>query len=194
MIDQVRQAARDLHVANGGAPFTMNDLADEMGLSTFADKAKVQGQQVASLVQSGELEQTKPGVYRYTGKKPGQPNQQEIMWRVLRARKVVTVPDLVELAGATEDYAREFLRRLYKQAVIMEVAGPQGRGIWIKYRLVDDPGPELPKNEAKATYLRARREKHQAALAALDGVYLKAHELMQAAAAARVAVSGLEET
>lgn len=183
--DRVRAAARGY-----GGTFSYGDLGDKLGLITRSDLSRVKCA-VRDLLKSGEMVRVRPGMFNWQGKNPGLPNLKEIMWRVLRARKVVTVPDLMELAGATEDYAGEFLRRLGKQGVIQEIAGL--RGIWVRFRLVDDPGPELPKDEAKADYLRDRRAKHRAALAALDGIYLKAHELMQASAEARVAVSELEE-
>jgi hypothetical protein len=175
---------------NRGGTFSYADLGDKLGIQSRAGLESVK-RAVRYLIESGEMVRVKPGWFNWQWKKPGQPQIQEVMWRVLRARKAVTVPDLMELAGATKEYAGEFLRRLKKQGVIQELNRLDG--IWVRFRLVDDPGPELPKNEAKGDYLRNRRMKHKAALAAIDGMYLKAHELMQATAQARVAVSELEE-
>jgi hypothetical protein len=185
--DRVRQEA-----AKYGATFSYGDLGDALGLQTQADLEHVK-RAVRYLVESGEIVRVRPGWFNWQGKTPGPPNQKEVMWRVLRARKLVTVTDLQELAGASMEYAQEFMGRLEKKGVVQRLSAPAGANHPDKFRLVDDPGPELPKDEDKAEYLRRRREQKKAALAKLDEVYAGALDVMQKAAAARLAVSELEE-
>jgi predicted transcriptional regulator of viral defense system len=193
LIDRVREAAQALQIERGMAgTFGVDDLADKLGIQTFADKDQLRRRQVASLVKGGELVRVKPGRYRWRGGLSGPSNQKQVMWRVLRARKLVTAPDLMELAGAGFEYACEFLQRLEKQGAVQQV-GKVKAGEYRKYRLVNDPGPELPRDYDKAEYLRRRREQQKAALAKLDEVYAGALDVMQKAAAARLAVSEIGE-
>jgi hypothetical protein len=186
--DRVRQEAQ-----NCGGTFSYGDLGDKLGLQSRADLDHVK-RAVRNLVESGEIVRVRPGWFNWQGKNPGPPNQKEVMWRVLRARRVVTVTDLQELAGASREYAQEFMGRLEKQGVVQRLSAPGGANHPDKFRLVDDPGPELPRDEDKAEYLRRRREQKKAALAKLDEVYAGALDVMQKAAAARMAVSALEES
>ena len=54
-----------------------------------------------------------------------------VMWRILRARKVVSYDDLQELSGASRVYAQEWMSTLVKREVVEKLSG--GR-----YRLVDE--------------------------------------------------------
>ena len=60
---------------------------------------------------SGEVVRVKQGFYRYVGKSK-KPEYREIMWRILRARRSVTVDDLVEIAGRHRQYVHQWLRML----------------------------------------------------------------------------------
>lgn len=182
---RVRQAAQ-----KQGGTFSYSDLGDALGLQTRDELYKMK-MAVSDLVRNGEMVRVRPGQFNWQGKKPGPTNQKQVMWRVLRARKLVTVLDLMELAGASQDYALEFLRRLQKQEAVQRVEHP---GYSTKYRLVNDPGPELPRDVDKAEYLKRRHEQQKAALASLDAVYNGALDVMQKAAEARLAVSRLEES
>lgn len=102
------------------------------------------------LRRSGKLVKVSPGVYRAI-KPMGAPapfSIAQVMWRVLRAKRSVTVEDLVEMAGAKASYAKEWLGMLEGHGVIA-AAGE-------RYRLIKDT-VEMPRDEAKAERLRAMR-------------------------------------
>ncbi len=170
LTDRVRAALA------GMAEIRALEVAERLGVQTKAEVRRI-AEVLRELAKRGELQRQEPGVYRPTPRQPGQPTKQEVMWRVLRARRTVTVADLQELAGVDRDYARQFLRHLQKRQVVQEVAGPAGR----KYRLAADP-VELPRNEEKAAYLRRRREAQKRALAALDAVFAAVAEARMAIA------------
>jgi len=185
--NRVRQAA-----AKYGASFPYADLGDKLGLQTRADLVSMK-KAVQALVKDGEIERVRPGWFNWQGKTAAPPTRKEVMWRVLRARQVVTVTDLQELTGAPREYALEFLGRLVKRGVVQIILSHGAANCPDKFRLVSDPGPELPRDADKAEYLRRRREQKKAALAKLDEVYAGALDVMQKAAAARLVVSELEE-
>lgn len=164
----------------------LHDLGDKLGVQTREDLKKVR-YALKDLAKQGEVEKIGVNLYRAKPKAPGQPSKQEVMWRVLRARRSVTASDLQELADVDRSYAQEFLRSLLKRGVVRQ-AGANGDGKFVmdgKFVLVEDQ-VELPKNEAKADYLRQRRSAKKQALEALDAVFA-------AVAEARMAVAGLEE-
>lgn len=173
--DQARQAARVLS-RNGQQPVTRQDLGDRLGIQTRKDMRRVD-EAVKALIKSGDLAPQGGGVYRWTGQ-AAKPSKQEVMWRYLRARRAVTAEELQEVAGATADYVREWLRLLVTQKLVRR----EGEN----FRLVKDPGPEPPRNESKAEYLKRRRKQKKLALAKLDAAFA-------AVAEARMAVSQLEE-
>lgn len=186
----VRAAAQDLEiecVRQDKEFFTMADLAGKLGLKDYEAKQLVQKRQVYALVKSGELVRVAPGRYRYQGKPAKQPTIQERMWFVLRKRGTVTAEYLAQMADTSPEYALEFLHHLRACSLVKKTGGAE-------FSLINDPGPELPKNEAKAAYLRQRRaEMKQEIIKRLDAVYGKAVDLMQEAAAARLAVVELGE-
>ena len=173
--DQARRAALELS-RNGRQPVTRQDLGDRLGIQTRREMRKVD-EAVKALVKSGDLESQGNGVYRWTGQ-PIKPSKQEVMWRYLRARRAATAEELQEVAEAAPDYVREWLRLLVKQKLVRR----EGE----IYRLVQDPGPEPPRNEGKAERLRRLREQKKAALAKIDAAWA-------ALAEARMAVSQMEE-
>lgn len=172
--DQARQAARVLS-RNGQMTVTRQDLGDRLGIQTRKDMQRVDTA-VKALVKSGDLA-PQGGVYFWTGQ-AAKPSKQEVMWRYLRARRAVTAEELQEVSEASADYVREWLRLLVTQKLVRR----EGEN----YRLVKDPGPEPPRNESKAAYLKRRRERKKQALAKLDAAFA-------AVAEARMAVSQLEE-
>lgn len=173
--DQARRAALELS-RNGQKLVSRQDLGDRLGIQTRKDMRKVD-EAVKALLKSGDLERQEPGLFRFTGQ-PLKPSKQEVMWRYLRARRAVTTEELEEVAEATPDYVREWLRLLVKQKLVRRDGD--------NYRLIQDPGPEPPRNESKAAYLKRRREQQKQALVKLDAAWA-------AIAEARLAVSRLEE-
>ena len=86
------------------------------------------------------------------------------MWRLLRARKVVSYDDLQELAGASRSYAREWMATLIKREVVRKLS--KGR-----YQLINDAAPETPVKELpgeKATRLKMAPGKFGLTLQKID--------------------------
>ncbi len=189
----VRAAARELEmecVRQGKEFFTMTDLADKLDLKDYKAKARAQGGQVRVLIKGGEMVRLSPGRYRYMGKPAKPPTTEERMWFILRKRGTVTAAYLAQMCDTPQHYALQFLNRLRPEFVRkVEKAGREP-----EFSLINDPGSEMPKNEAKAEYLREHRaEMKRKVIAHLDAVYGQAVDLMQEAAAARLAVTELEE-
>jgi hypothetical protein len=125
------------------------------------------------LIQAGEITRVEPGVHQWANK-PRPAQLREVMWRLIRARKVVSVDDLMELSGAGEEYVKEYLRMLVKRGIVRKVQGSglkpvQGSG---KYQLVKDEGIAAPEDRGKAEKLRAIRRKKAEALEALDNAFM----------------------
>jgi len=129
---------------------------------------------LGNLARSGEIERVRPGVYKWKGKDPGalllarktrhMTQLREIMWRVLRAKRTVTVDDLRELSGANERYAKEWLNMLVRRGVVRKNKNKT-------YQIVSDP-VQMPQDEKKAERLRRIRQNKKNALLALDEAYL----------------------
>lgn len=108
---------------------------------------------VCEMVKAGEMERVSRGVYRYVGKKkPAE--AREVMWRLLRMRRRVSVEDLVEMAGASENYAKEWLQMLARLNVVRKF----DNGI---YQLINDT-VEMPTDDDKAARLRLIRANKKA--------------------------------
>ena len=113
-------------------------------------------------IKSGEIEKASKGVYKYRGK-AGKPQLQQIMLRALRARKTVTIDDLMEFSRASREYTKNWMRMLVKREIVRRIR----TGNKWKYQLVNDP-VIMPFNEEKAEKRKIRRQKKREALAALD--------------------------
>ncbi|SDU27247.1 hypothetical protein [Desulfobacula phenolica] len=136
---------------------TAQALAWELGLITREEKLPMYGT-LKDMRDRGELIDTgKKGEYRF---KPAKKKYlRTVMWRLLRARQIVTVEDLMELAGVSEEYAKEWLRMLTRQDIVKQMKA----GV---FKLVADPVVE-PLNTDRAERLRDLR-KRKKAMAALD--------------------------
>lgn len=168
---RIRMAAAEF-----GAEFTADQLADQADIQTYADKARIYNT-IRDLIRQGELERVGKGKYRRISKSvPAE--KQEIMWRLVRARRTVTVEDLQELSGAGRKYCEEFLRRLVRRGVVKQ----HDNG---NFQLIEDP-VEMPKDDAKAERLRRIRAQKKEALEALDRAFVAIND-------ARMAVAQMEE-
>lgn len=194
--DRVRQVvAQHIRVEEIFRAERINEL---MELST--QERKRLRSALHDLSKYGEIENLGQGRWRRLGREE-RPELREIMWRLLRIHLVMTVEDMTLQSGASSNTAREFFEALINQGLAVNEEnrpGKQGR-----YRLVKDLGPEPPRDKAKAEKLRQirARKKQQVALTALDGAFAavaqecpgKNGESLRAIAAARMAVSQLEE-
>jgi len=149
----------------GGREVTNKELADALDLVSDACKRPMY-RVLADLRKQKEVRRVRPGVHVYIGKTTGDELRQKL-WRVFRRLRTVTVDDLVELTGASEAYAKEFLRTLVKRGVARRIDDPR-RQEKSKYQMVEDP-VKMPENEEKARRLRElRRRKKGEALEALQ--------------------------
>jgi DNA-binding transcriptional ArsR family regulator len=111
-------------------------------------------------VKRGEVKALTPGVYKYLHKS-SKKELKSTMWRLLRARKTVTIEDIQELSGASRKYVVEWLKMLEKRGIVRRFR--EG-----KYRLVKDTVVE-PENTEKAFRIRELRKKRkEEALTALN--------------------------
>ncbi len=181
---RIRTAA--LRLGRHGSGFTVNHICDLSMIQTYADKRKVR-QVMGDLVKAGEFERMGEGIYRLLQKPSGKsarktadkPQIQEVMWRVLRARRTVTLADMEELAGAAPTYATEWLQMLARRKIVRHLKN----GSW---QMIKDPGPSMPLNDEKAERLRKLRAKKKEALDAMDRAFM-------AIAEARMAMAEIEE-
>lgn len=121
-----------------------------------ANPEQVAGRKVRPMVQavmrdllrSGEAARISEGEYRWAARKePVQLRQK--MWSILRARRVVSIEDLMELTGASRNYARAWTTMLEGHEVVRRLE--DGR-----VQLVTDP-VVMPSDTTKAEKLKAIR-------------------------------------
>lgn len=100
------------------------------------------------LLRSKEVARVSDGVYCWASRKePVQLRQK--MWSILRARRTVSIEDLMELTGASRGYARQWTTMLEGHGVVRRL--DDGR-----VQLVVDP-VTMPSDASKAEKLRAIR-------------------------------------
>ena len=122
--------------------------------------------------------------------------KKEVMWRVLRGKRLVTATELAALAQVSLGHAKNYFASLQRLGLVQNL-NPLGKAG--RYRLLRDPGPEMPRddmNEARRQFRLRKRE----ALAALDAAFATVAgdcpgqgEGLRAIAEARLAVSRMEE-
>lgn len=148
-------------VGEGGREFSVNDLVDAMGIQDRAGKRKI-WESSRDFVRYGEWERVDKGLYRITGKERTvkTPEKRQVMWRYLRMKRQrgesVTIDDLVEMSGASEAWAREWIGQLVKNGVVRD----HGNG---KFKLIKDQVP-MPVFDEKAEKLRQLRRSRIEAL------------------------------
>ena len=175
---RIRAAAQEMEEPSEYIGFTVDQLCELAMIQTYADKKKVRNV-VADLCKAGELARVGEGIYRLVQKTPGKPQLQEVMWRVLRARRTVTVEDMELMAGASAAYSVEWLRMLERRKIVRHLKNDN-------WQMVTDPGPVMPMNDEKAARLRRMRAKKKEALDAMDRAFM-------AIAEARMAMSEMGE-
>jgi predicted transcriptional regulator len=140
---------------------------------------------LSDLLRQGRISRIRQGVY---GPPTGDStlSRAEVMWRVLRMRRRVQIDDLVEMAGASPSYAREWLAMLVRRGVVAKVQQPPGgRGVW---QLTNDQ-VDMPENVDKAEALRALRlRRKKEALEKMETAGKALVEIEKMARAAKTAV------
>ena len=142
---------RELLQARGRA-----SVSELVTVIVAASPEQVAGRKVRPMVQavmrdllrSGEAARVAEGEYRWAARKePVQLRQK--MWSILRARRTVSIEDLMELTGASRNYARAWTTMLEGHEVVRRLE--DGR-----VQLVSDP-VVMPSDTTKAEKLRAIR-------------------------------------
>lgn len=156
---RVRKAIQRLD--NEGREIASKALAIELDMIADNEKQTLY-RVIRDFVKSGEIMRIRPGVFVYN-RKDKQPEIQEVMWRYLRLKKLVTIDDLVAVSRASRDYASEWVCMLARREIVEKIRLGSAR----KYRLISDP-VIMPKNEDNAKKLRKlRKQKKREAFVAL---------------------------
>ena len=175
---KIRLAAQALGEDWGG--FSVDQVCDQAMIQTYKDKKRVRNA-ILELYQAGELERIGNAIYRLREQPPGKPQIQEIMWKILRARRTVTLEDMEELAGASPTYATEWLQMLVRRKIVRHLKnGNPSTKTAGKWQMVTDPGPAMPLNDEKAERLRNLRAKKKEALDAMDRAFVAIAEARMA--------------
>ena len=152
-----------------GREVTNKELAVALDLVSDADKRNMY-RVLTDLRKQNEVCRVRPGVHVYVGKS-GDDELRQKLWRVFRRLCTVTVDDLMELTGASNDYAKEFLRMLVTRDVARRIDDPK-RQDKSKYQMISDP-VKMPEDQEKARRLRKlRKQKKREAMAALQAAEL----------------------
>ena len=120
---------------------------------------------LSDLARQGRIVRVSQGVYA-EAKPAAEADKREVMWRLLKMRRRVTVDDLVEMAGVSRDYAREWLLILVRREVARKIQEPGKAGLWV---LINDTA-EMPLDENKAARLRGIRLKKKQVISKLDAI------------------------
>jgi hypothetical protein len=172
-----------------GRPVKIAELADALDMISNKEKRPLY-RCLDDMRDSGEVERVETGVVIYRGK-DAPPDIRSAMWSVIRMRKVVTVGDLIELSGASESYAKEFVGLLVRRGCVERI----GRGGQSPtYRLINDIGPQTPADTAKSDRLHHIREAKKLAIAQLDEAGKALVAATHAIVRARMAVVDIQET
>ena len=160
--DEVRESIQGYR----GEEFRALDLADKMTLNK-KQKKRMYSILNQMVLQNKEAVRVKPGFYLYVGRKSIP--MEQVAWRILRSRKTVTVPDLVELTGMGEHYARQWLKSFEGQGIVKCISSGAGGGenkpkIW---KLMHDP-VAMPVNKDNRESHRKMKERRLAAMKQIE--------------------------
>lgn len=154
----------------------LGDISNALMVQTTVAHKRV-ANALRELRKQGLVMRVRQGVYALA-KSTGHQELREVMWRLLRMRRRVTVDDLMEMSGAGVEYARDWLRMLENLGVVKKIS--QGAAsnprVW---QLIKDT-VEMPVDAENAARLRElRKKKKQQALADIAAAQLilcKAHQ------------------
>jgi len=159
--DAVRQAAD----ANGEV--SASDLSCLLYLQTRKDHKRMLNT-LSELSRRGKIARIRQGVYGPVIA-TGNPDKREVMWRVLRMRRVVTIADLEELAGVSPAYAKEWLELLVRRDVAIRVV-PANQNHPHSWRLINNDPAAMPIDEDKAARLRDLRKRKKKNIKNIEGL------------------------
>jgi len=175
--ERARAAGRELDREDFLGGFTFGDLSGFLEVKTRQEEKSLR-QAVKDLLKAGDFRRLGEDRLDFVPRPAGAPGKEEMMWRFLRLNREASGAKLMAVSGAALTTVWDFGERLVKRGLAAKTADG--------FRLLSDPGPGLPFDEARADRARNWREKRKKALAALDQAFA-------AVAEARMAVSEMEE-
>ncbi len=105
---------------NGSVSST--ELSHALFIQTSKDHKRMLNA-VSDLVKSGRAKRVSQGVYT-PDTKTRTPDKREVMWRLIRMRKIVTIADLQEMADVSKVYAKQWLAMLVKRKIAIRIDPP----------------------------------------------------------------------
>ena len=173
--DEVREAVQGYR----GEAFKVHSLADKMDLNQ-TKKKRLYSILNLMVTRDNEAKKIKPGVYCYIGRE--KLPMEQVAWKILRARKRVTVPDLVELVGMKESYARSWFKMLEERGLVKKVGGGghYNGAEYNVWQLTHDP-IKMPANTRmieKHRQLKANRLSAMAKIEVAEKALSEARELL----------------
>jgi hypothetical protein len=132
--DKVRKAMQKITKF----PFGVADIGIELGSSN-----RIYGI-IRDMKLSGEIKSSKYGQYTYIGEQ-GITTKQQRAWKVLRAKRNITIGELEELADIPENYAVKWLQMLIDNDIVKKQKK--------KYRLINDT-VTMPVDEKNAERMK----------------------------------------
>jgi hypothetical protein len=157
--DTLKEAAQ-----SGGGEVEAGKLSCLLHIQTRKDHKRMLNT-LSELAGRGKIVRVRQGVYAPVAT-ADTPDKREVMWRLMKMRRRVSVDDLVEMAGVSPAYALEWLRLLVRREVARNVEEPGKRGLWV---LLND-NVEMPVDVDKAEKLRNIRLKKKKIIARLDSI------------------------
>jgi hypothetical protein len=171
---KVREVVRAVQARDGQVTLAALKVACEGLIRTREERDHKLGNTVRDFCRADEMRRKSRGVYEYLGRQGLGQQKQAIMWRYLRSGRTfggVSVPDLMEVSGATLNYVLDWLHILGRQGIVKHVGD--------KWQLTSDP-VERPAMDEKADRLRAIRAKKRA-------------KVLEALAKAKTAIEAAEQ-
>ena len=159
---------------SGGGEADVTKLSCLLLLKTGKDHKRLLNT-LSDLACRGKVVRVRQGVYA-PAPAAGKPDKCEIMWRLLKMRRRVTVDDLVEMADVSPAYAHEWLQLLVKREVVRRI--PRTGGFGEGWMLINDLA-EMPQDSDKAERLRNIRLKKKKALARIESIRADLAEVRQ---------------
>lgn len=150
--------------------FSFADLSSTADLRSSKEETRMRST-VKDFIRRGEMARIAPSEFRYVGrvKDKAETEKRLVMWRLLKMRRLVTVEDLEEMAGASKEYILSWLRSLVGQGVVQKISGPTVTDP-CKWRLIKDVDM-MPEDEAqKEKYRQIRQQKKEALARVLDRI------------------------
>ena len=114
-----------------------------------------------AMVKTGEITRVARGKYQYVGEKTGSTTMQQKAWKIIRARKKVTIEDIIELAGMTKNYAQDWLNTLKANGIVKKASK--------QYILIKDT-VSMPINAHHAQYMKKYNKNKKAINTELDNI------------------------